>query len=128
MLSKGNEAKAPDTGSLLTRFSPPRLRWLGSKPSPYRSRRHQRIREMVAEDAPKRELTVGLERHPKKLRRVGGKISPPIDADDPKWTHLFIEPREIKFPQRDARADLLFCRREFTNGDASASFLIFENV
>ena len=87
----------------------------------------QRIREMVAEDVPKAELTVGLERHPKKLRRVSGKISFPVDADDPKWPHLFVEPWEIKLAQRDARADLLFCCREFTNRDASALFLIFED-
>jgi hypothetical protein len=58
---------------------------------------------MVAEDVTEGELTIGLERHPKKLWRVGGKISLPVDADDPKWTHLFVEPREIKF---------LFFRRE----------------
>jgi hypothetical protein len=66
---------------------------------------------MFAEDVPEGELTVGLEQHPKKLWRVDGKISLPVDADDPKWTHLFVEPREIKFPQRNARADLLLgCR------------------
>src|SRR4029077_5857330 len=76
---------------------------------------------------PKAELTVGLERHPKKLRRVSGKISFGVDADDSKWTHLFVEPREVKFSQRDARTNLLFCCREFMNGDASAPLLIFED-